>query len=142
MAIQIKDAGTVAQKWSTRAQAAQNDYKTGVTNPRRPQMDAAIAAKDLWAQGVQDAASRDAFAKGLTKAGPGKYSANASSKGAAHYPDGVRQGTGSYQAGVEPFFAALRTATLPVRGLRRSPQNLQRVQFVDNLLAQVKTQQG
>lgn len=139
MAIQIKDPNTVAGKWATRAGAAQADYKAGVMAPRRPQNASAIAAAPLWASAVADAATRDAFAKGLRKAGEDKYRNNASTKGAAHYPDGVRVAQPAYAAGVQPYFAALASATLPPRGLRRSPQNLQRVQFVDNLLASIKT---
>ncbi len=139
MAIKMKDIGSLATKFSNRAQAAVPDYKAGVSAPRRDQMQSAIAAGDVWAQAVQDAASRDAFRKGLTKAGPSKWAANALSLGAARYPQGVQVAAPAWQSGFQPFYTVLSNLTLPPRGLRRSPQNLQRVQVVDAALAAAKT---
>ncbi len=142
MAIKIKDTGTLAKKFADRASAAAADYKAGVQDPKRPQNESAQAAAGTWAAAVTEAAGRNAFQKGLQKAGEEKWRTNAMGKGADRFPGGVRAAQGDWAKNVEPFLAALRSLDLPPRGLRRSPQNIQRVTAVDTRLAEVKSSQG
>ncbi len=139
MAIKMKDIGSLATKFSTRAQASVPEYKLGIQNPKHDQMASAIAAAPVWAQAVADAAARNAFATGLQKAGPNKWSTNALNLGSQRYPQGVANAMPAWQSGFQPFYTVISNLTLPPRGLRRSPQNLQRVAAVDNALAAAKT---
>ena len=136
MAIQIKDAATVAAKWAKRAGAAGADYASGVQNPRTDQAAAAAAAAPGWAQAVADAATRDAFRKGVTAAGTAKWQAAASTIGAQRYPQGVNAGTANYAAKEAPYLSALSSLTLPPRGVKGS--NNARVQAVVDALRKVK----
>src|SRR5438874_261380 len=90
MPIQIKDPGTLAQKYVNRAVNAVADYKAGVAAPKQSQSAAAIAAAPNWQQSVSSAAALARFTSGLRAAGDAGWQAGASTKGAAHYPDGVR----------------------------------------------------
>jgi hypothetical protein len=140
MAIQIKDVGTLGAKFVARAQAAVADYKAGVASPRRPQAASAIAAKDTWAQGVQAAAANGSFAKGLQKSGDAKWQANATNKGGVRYGPGVAAAQNDWQNGVAPYLQTLSNLTLPARGVRGSPQNIQRVQAVADALSKLRMQ--
>lgn len=136
MPIQIKDASTVAAKWAKRASAAGADYQSGVNNPRTDQASAAAAASQVWAQAVADAASRDAFKKGVLSAGTPKWQAAASSIGAQRYPQGVTAAQGNYASKEAPYLTALSNLTLPPRGVKGT--NVARVQAVVDALRKVK----
>lgn len=136
MAIQLKDANTIAAKWSKRASAAGQDYVAGVNNPRTDQAAAAAAAEPVWAQAVADAASRGAFGKGVRAAGTQKWQTAAATIGAQRYPQGVSAGTASYAAGEAPYLTALSNLTLPPRGVKGT--NVGRVQAVVDALRKVK----
>lgn len=136
MAIQIKDAGALAQKYTQRATAAAPDYKSGVLSTTKSQSQLAINAKDVWAAAVAAAAQNGSYAKGLQKSGDAKWSQNASTIGASRYPQGVQNAGAAWQAGVQPFFTAMSGLTLPPRGVKG--QNIGRVQAVDDLLRKVK----
>jgi hypothetical protein len=142
MAIAIKDAGALATKYSTRAAAAAPDYKAGVMNPKRSQSQSAIAAKDTWAQAVQQAATNGSYAKGLNKSGDAKWQQNASTVGVTRYPQGVQNAGAAWANGVTPYLQVLSGLTLPPRGVRGSPQNIQRVQAVNDALAKAKAAQS
>lgn len=136
MPIQIKDAATVASKWAKRASAAGADYISGVNNPRTDQAAAAAAAAPLWAQAVQDAATRGAFAKGVTAAGTAKWQAASASIGAQRYPQGVNAGQSNYSAKVQPYLSVLSSLSLPPRGVKGT--NNARVQAVVDALRKAK----
>lgn len=136
MAIQIKDAATVAAKWAKRASAAGADYTSGVNNPRTDQAQAAAAAAPVWAQAVADAATRGAFAKGVTKAGTAKWQQAAASIGAQRYPQGVNAGQSNYATAEAPYLSALSSLSLPPRGVKGT--NNGRVQAVVDALRKVK----
>ena len=136
MPIQIKDANTVAAKWVKRASAAGADYTAGVNNPRTDQAQAAAAAAPVWAQAVADAASRNAFAKGVTAAGSAKWQQAAASIGAQRYPQGVQAGSAAYASGEAPYLQALSNLSLPPRGVKGT--NVGRVQAVVDALRKVK----
>lgn len=142
MAIAIKDVGTLATKYTQRAQAAAPDYKAGVMAPRRSQSASAIAAAGTWSQAVQQAATNGSYQKGLTKSGDAKWQQNASTLGAQRYPQGVANASAAWSNGVQPYLQTLANLTLPPRGVRGSPNNIARVQAVNDALAKAKSQQS
>jgi hypothetical protein len=138
MPIQIKDPNTIANKWATRAGAAGADYATGVQNPRASQSGSAIAAKNVWAESVAQAAQQDSYAKGLQKSGDAKWQAGVAAKGASRYAPGVTAGKGNYVSGITPVIQTLSTITLPPRNVKGN--NMGRVQVVVDALRKLKTQ--
>ena len=138
MAIMVKDAATAAQKFVTRGQAAAADYAKGVQGAGDTWQQHSAAAGDTFAAGVQDAITRGAFAKGITKAGSGKYTTNASGKGAQRYPQGVAQAGPAWQNGTAPYLATLASITLPPRRPKGDPGNMARVQAVTDALRKKK----
>jgi hypothetical protein len=126
VALKVKDISKSAAKYVSRAQVAGPDYTAGVQAAGTSQYDNALAAKANWGAGVQTAVQNDSFAKGLTKAGPQKWTTNAVSKGGKNYAPGVAAAQSAYASGVGPFFTVLQNLSLSQRFPRGDPRNQQR----------------
>ncbi|TAL43317.1 MAG: hypothetical protein EPN91_06630 [Salinibacterium sp.] len=134
MAKKVKPVADAATKFVNRASAAGGDYKAGVSNAGQTWSDHTAMSADTYAAGVQAAIGRGAFQKGVTKAGPQKYQTNASTKGANHYPEGIRGGQGAYQQNAAPYFDALSGIVYPPRRPRGDPANQARSIIVQTTL--------
>ena len=134
MPIQIKPAGVLAEKYSRRAGTSGADYTAGVQAPRRPQAESAIAAADSYAAGITQAIQRQAFQKGLQRAGNEKWTRKSATVGAQRYPSGVTAAKDDWAKGVAPFLDTLATLTLPPRMPKGDPGNNQRVTVVTQAL--------
>lgn len=142
MPIQIKDVGTLANKFVNRAVGAVNDYKAGVMAPKASQSASAIAASGLWQQSVSSQAALNRFTSGLRASGDAGWQAGASTKGASHYPDGIRASQQKWAANVGPYLAAIASLTLPPKGIRGSDANIGRVQAVAAALHALRVQRA
>jgi uncharacterized phage infection (PIP) family protein YhgE len=142
MALKVKDPTTVANKWSTRAQGAVNDYKAGVQAPKASQSAMAIAAAPLWQQAVNSPQALASFQSGLRAAGDAGWQAGALNKGAARYPGGITAGLQKFTANITPFLNAIAGLNLPAKGLRGSAANIQRVAAVAEALHSLKLQRS
>lgn len=142
MAIKVKDPTTVANKWSTRAQGAVNDYAAGAANPKQPQAASAVAAAPLWQQAVASPAAAAAFVSGLNKSGDQGWLAGVNTKGKARYAGGITAGMNKFQTNITPFLQAISGITLPAKGLRGSAQNIQRVAAIAAALHSLKLQRS
>lgn len=134
MAIRIRNAAAIANKWKSRASAAGGDYAEGVRNPNRDQAEAAAAAAGTWAAGVQQAIGDNRFAEGVTRAGSARWRARSESIGAQRYPQGVGAAQAEFQNGVAPFLQVLEGLELPPRMPRGDPGNVARVAAVAQAL--------
>jgi hypothetical protein len=137
--MQVKDAATVAAKWAARAGAAGQDYAKGVTNTQKDWATDTAAAAPAWAAGVQAAAGNGSFAKGVNAAGTAKWKNKAANVGAARYPQGVAAASQYYQTGIGPVLQVLSGITLPARGPKGDPGNINRVTAVTTALRKLKT---
>jgi hypothetical protein len=138
MAIKVKDAGTSAAKYSTRAAAAAPDYATGVAAAGQDWQTNTTQAEPNYDAAVQDAISRKAFSRGVTAAGGAKFATNASTTGAQRYPQGVRNAQGAWQSGVAPYLQTIASTSLPPRRPKGDPANMARVQAVTDALRKKK----
>jgi len=120
----LKDAGSYAQKYSTRANAAVADYVAGVQGASG-QAAAAAGAADKWQQAVSAPSAKAMFASHVSAAGDTAWKAGVANKGQARYGPGVTAGMNKWSAHVAPFFAVLKGLSLPPRGLRGSAANAQ-----------------
>lgn len=132
----VKDPTASAQKWSTRANAASNDYGNGVANTQADQAQLAANASGVWAQAVAEAAAVGRFAKNVLAAGTAKWKAGVKNLGISRYGTGVQGASGKYTAGVTPYFAALQNLQLPARQTKGN--NAARSNAVVQALMQVK----
>lgn len=138
MAIKIRDTATLAQKYRTRAGAAQGDYKSGVEGAGADWESGAKAGEPNYEAGVQEAISRKRYGRGVSQAGAGKYVRNAVELGVARYPSGVQQGTDAWARNVQPSLDKLKSLNLPPKGPKGSPQNQQRAAMVALELRKMK----
>lgn len=136
----MKDTGTIAKKFVTRAQNATQDYVSGVTGAGSRMEAAAKAAEPSWEQGVTAAVGRKAYASGLNGSGA-KYDKNAGAVGGTRYGPGVQNAQDAYTKGVQPYLDRLKSLSLTPRGARGSPGNYQRSQAVATALRALKVGQ-
>ena len=130
----IKPIGVSSEKWQRRAAGATQDYSAGVSSPRTPWAAASAAGENNYKQGVTAAAARGAYGKGVKAAGDASWQKGAQIKGPSRYAEGVSLATDDWQKGYSPYHSAVAALTLPARGPKGSPQNLQRVNMVATTL--------
>lgn len=141
MAIRIRPAGELAQKFKTRAGAASGDYKSGVEQAGAEWEQNAANAKDAYRDGVTEALGKGRFERGIHKSGAAHYTKRASELGSARYAGGVAAGADRWAQNTQPFLQALASMTLPPRGQRGSPQNALRANFVAQELGKLRDAQ-
>jgi hypothetical protein len=134
-----KSVAQSSDKWVRRAGAAAQDYRAGVQNPRTSWQEATLDAEEAQAAGVQEAIADGRFAKGVAAAGNQKWQSKAASKGADRFGPGVQAGKSDYERGFAPYQSVLSGLTLPPRGAKGDPRNLERVRAVAEALREAKT---
>lgn len=136
--MQVRSAADSAKKFVTRAGAASEDYKSGVSGAGSRWQAGAEASEAAYNEGVQAAVSEGRFRKGVSKAGPQKYQDNAVKLGPGRFREGVQNAEGAYNRGVQPFIAAMQSATLSPRGARTGQANIRRVQEQNDLMRKTR----
>jgi len=137
--MEIKSLSRIGEKWTRVTPQRSEDYKLGIQSPRRDWEKAAVAAKESHKSAMATAAASDAFAKGITKAGTGKWQTKALLKGPSRFAEGVMVGGADYEKGFAPYRDEIEKTILPPRFPRRDPRNLQRVAVGNLALAKKKT---
>ena len=130
----IKPIDQSSDKWSRRSSVAGVDYQFGVQNPRRPWGDASLAAAANYRAGVTAAANAGRFEAGVRSAGEDKWKSRSVKVGPGRFAEGVAVAKPDWESGFRPYQEALAAITLPARGPKGSPANLQRVQTVSTAL--------
>lgn len=134
---EIKNLSAIREKWARVTPMRTEDYKLGVQNPKRDWADETEAAKGNWKMGVDQAAQKDLFAKGVRKAGSGKWKKGALEKGPGRFAEGVMLASPDYEKGFAPYHQAIENTDLGPRFPRRDPRNLNRVKaIVDALITE------
>lgn len=134
----MKTAQASAQKFADRAAASTQTYTDGVAQSTKDQAAAAIAAASIWAQATAAAAARGSFAKGLQKSGSAGWKKGVAEKGGGRYGEGVSGAGPKYATNSAPFDSARNASASMPRGLKGSPQNLQKVATVVAALVKAK----
>lgn len=132
MALRVKDVATAREKFVNRGSAAASDYANGVKGSGGTWQAHAIAAAPVFAAGIQEAITRDAYAKGVAHAGGAKYEARATGVGATRYPQGIRDAGPAWEQGASPYLQLMAGLTLPPRRPKGDPLNIQRVQAIND----------
>lgn len=134
--IRVKSAKEIADKWSRVSAQRDQDYKAGVSDPGVEWARNAAAAEETYVAGVTEAAGRNAFAKGIVKAGDEKWRRKTVEIGTQRWSPGIRAAVQDFETGFEPFREALERVELPPRAPRGDPRNLERVAVVARVLAE------
>ena len=124
----------ITEKWTRVTPQRTEDYKKGIESPRGDWESETIAAKENWKAGVDAAAAKDMFAKGVTAAGTKKWKDKALAKGPGRFAEGVYIAGPDYEKGFAPYREAIARVDLGPKFPRRDPRNLDRVKRVVNAL--------
>lgn len=132
--VKVKPIDKVVKKWSDRASVAEDDYRFGVENPKQPWSKAAEAAYDTWVKAIQAAIANKSFVGGVRRAGDEKWRKKALEVGARRFAEGVRAATDDYAARMSEVLRVLEGITLPPRGPKGDPANINRVATIAKTL--------
>jgi len=133
---EIKSLSAIGEKWSRVTPMRVEDYKLGIQSPKRDWAEETKAAKDNWKSGIDAAAAKNLFVKGVEKAGTGKWKEKALRKGPTRFSEGVYIARPDYEKGFAPYREAIAAVDLGPRFPKRDPRNLNRVKaVVDALIA-------
>lgn len=133
---EIKNLTRISSKWeeNSSAQQAGDAYRDGVQSPRRSWEDATAAADTARREGLADADARNAFVEGVKSAGNQKWQKRASALGPSRFRQGVKEAKDDFSRGFAPYHSVIAGLTLPPRGPKGSPDNIERVRVVAEAL--------
>ena len=128
----------VVDKWQRKASAATEDYRAGVETPRRSWKEAVLAAADAYYAALQNVINQDLWRKALAGISEDEWKRKAIELGVRRYADGVRANADKYAKKMSKVLAILKELTLPPRGPRGDPKNLDRVRVIMEALHKAK----
>jgi len=138
---EIRSLSDIRDKWTRVTPGRTEDYKIGVKNPRRDWAEETLASKENWKAGIDAAAGKDLFAKGVSKAGSKKWQDKALKKGPGRFAEGVYIAGPDYEDGFKPYHDAIARVDLGPRFPRRDPRNIERVKRVVEALIKTKLEE-
>jgi hypothetical protein len=133
MPIAMPTPQQAGQKYAQVTPTRQQYYQTGVQGAASKWQAGVDISESVWGQGVQQAIADRRYSSGVSGKG-NTYATRAATIGAPRWGQGVAAAEPAYEQGVARFFQVLSALNLPARGPVGSPQNLQRVQMVDEAL--------
>lgn len=134
----IKPLNKIAEKWQKNASGAGDSYRDGVNAPRRSWAASAAAADEARKEGLAAADARDAFVKGVNAAGDQKWKTNATVLGPSRFRQGVQNAQPVFSGGFSKYHGVISGVTLPPRGPKGSPENIDRVRAIAEALHTAK----
>ena len=134
-----KTTKATSDKWARVTPGRTDDYKIGISNPRRSWAAEAKASKDNYKAGVDKAHANNSFVKGIESAGDSKWKNKSLAKGPGRFAEGVTDAQSDYEKGVAPFLQAIASTDLGPRFPRGDLRNLDRVKRVTEAVRKVKT---
>lgn len=138
MAVPIRSATEIAQKWARVTPTRDADYRAGVEKPMRDWATEAAAANDRYVEGVTQAATAGRYQAGVRAVGTEKWRRGATVKGVTRWGPGVRVAQPDYQAGFAPYRDAIERLELPPRRPTGDPANIERVAAIARALNELK----
>jgi hypothetical protein len=128
--MKIKSLDTIQKKWTEVTPGRASYYEAGASGKGGAWEAGAKAAEPNWKTGVAAASAAGSFGKGVGRAGASKYDAGIRDKGVARWPQGVSVGGPNYGKGFGAYHGALSALTLPPKGPKGDPKNLERVRVI------------
>jgi hypothetical protein len=134
MALAVKPMDRIKRKWVSATQANQGEYEEGIKNPRKDWATETANAEKNYNSGIQASIAQGRFGKGVRKAGTSKWQEKALSKGPGRWASGVALSADDYEKGFAPYRQVLESLSLPDRGPKGDPKNINRVAAVAKAL--------
>lgn len=136
---EIKSLSAIRDKWQRVTPGRTEDYKIGIQNPKRDWEEETLNAEGNWKAGIDAAAGKGMFSKGVREAGTNKWKDKALKKGPGRFAEGVYIAGDDYEKGFKPYREAIAAVDLGPRFPRRDPRNIERVKRVVDALVAAKT---
>ena len=136
--VQTKGVSRTVTKWKDRVAVAGGEYKAGIASPKKSWSVGAGEANQAWKDGVTQAAGRDAFASGVSKAGDTKWKSASDQLGSARYGPGVNFGAPYYTTGISSVISTIEGVSLGPKGAAGAAQNYMRSQQIGDALHAAK----
>jgi len=114
------------------------DYKLGIKNPKRDWEQETLAAEANWKAGLDAAAAKGLFPKGVSRAGTKKWQEKALDLGPGRFSEGVYKAGPDYERGYAPYREAISRLVMPPKFPRRDPRNIERVRAVVTAMVEEK----
>lgn len=130
----IRSVAEIATKWANVTPGRSEEYRKGVAAPLRDWAKETEAASDAYKQGITASLGRNAFAKGVKKAGTEKWKRKVNDVGVSRWPQGVSVAKPDYEAGFAPYADEISKTVLPPKGPKGDPRNLERVAIIAKAL--------
>jgi len=137
---EIKSLSAIKEKWTRVTPLRTEDYKLGVKNPKRDWEQETLAAANNWKLGIDQAAAKGLFPKGVKAAGTTKWQDKALKKGPTRFAEGVYLAGDDYEKGFAPYREAIARVDLGPKFPRRDPRNIERVRRVVEALIKEKVE--
>ncbi len=134
----IKPISEIAEKYTRVTPGRAADYEAGIRKPTKDWATQTANAEAAYEAGIQEALSQKRFSKGVAAAGTQKWQKKALDVGVGRWPAGVRAAGEDYAKGFAPFRDVIERTTLPPRGAKGSPQNIERVRVIAMALHEAK----
>ncbi|MBA7704207.1 hypothetical protein ES703_113008 [subsurface metagenome] len=134
----IKSLSAIREKWTRVTPGRVTDYSLGIKNPKRDWETETIAAEDRYKAGVDAAAAKGMFGKGVKAAGSKKWEEMALKKGPGRFSEGVYIAGPAFEKAFAPFHAVIERTTLPPRFTRGDPRNYDIVRAIGTALHEEK----
>lgn len=134
----IKPLQAISEKWARVAPTRQEDYLSGVSNPRVAWDQATTAADPAYKAGVQAAIAGNRFTAGVRAAGNDKWQRRAKELGPSRFATGTQAAKPDFEKGFGPFRQVIESTNLPPRRPRGDPGNVERVRAMATALAAAK----
>ncbi len=127
---EIKSLSAIKEKWTRVTPGRVKDYEIGIKNPKRSWESEALDAEDRYKAGVDAAAMKGMYGKGIKAAGDKKWEDMSLKKGPGRFSEGVYIAGPAYEKGFAPFHAAIERVDLPDRFPKGDPRNYERVKAI------------
>ncbi|RLC81857.1 MAG: hypothetical protein DRJ03_19725 [Chloroflexi bacterium] len=137
---EIKSLSSIRDKWIRVTPGRTEDYKLGVSQPKRDWAQATEAQEDVWKSAITEAAAKGMFGKGVRTAGSSKWREKALTKGPGRFAEGVMVAGPEFEKGFKPYAEVIETTDLPPRFPKGDPRNIQRVAAIATALRKKKVE--
>ena len=132
--VATKSIDEVSTKWGDVTPGRAKYYEDGVKKPSKDWESETVKGENAYEAGVNEAIANNSFGKGVRKAGTSTWQEGSIEKGIPRYGPGVRASINKYKENFAPYLEELGRISLPARGARGDPRNLERVAVIADAL--------
>jgi hypothetical protein len=138
MPINIRSIDEIKAKWTRVTPARSEDYRLGVTTPKKDWKTGASAGKENFKAAMQKVIAEDRQNKGVLKSSTDFWKQKALALGTNRFSEGVAVAGDDYGRGFGPYRDVIAGLTLPPRYPKGDSRNLERVKVIADALHKKK----